>query len=180
MHHQNGQGKPHDLAAPDDGGFLPFQADIVELQNLEHTGGRAGLERTLLERQFSKVFRVKDIGVFLGGYPAQHFFFVQTFGKRQLNQHPVHLVIAVQRFDEGDDIILARVLGQMVIESLDTESLGGTSLDADIHLRGRVLAHENDGEPRRPAHTWKEGINGGFQLLHHFIRHRFAFKEQGF
>ena len=85
--------------------------------------------------------------------------FLDVIGQGQLHQDAVHRPIGIQFGDEIEQVRLARVDVQSVLEALHAAGDGLLALVADIDLAGGILADENDGEAGRQAVGLFQGAN---------------------
>ena len=73
---------------------------------------------------------------------------VDVVGQGHLHQDAVDRVVGVQLLDQRQQLGLGRGLGQVVARRDDAGLLAGEPLVAHVHLRRRVVAHQDHGQAR--------------------------------
>ena len=103
---------------------------------------------------------------------------VEPVRQRQLEQDAVHVAAAVQVRDEGKQFFLTGAGGQVIGQGNDARLLAGAFLVPHIDLRGRVIPHKDDRQPRRTASLGRGLGNDLVQRRAHLLRHLFPVNQQ--
>jgi hypothetical protein len=75
-----------------------------------------------------------------------------------LHEDPVNLLKFVERAYKGEQIVGGRGFRRSDSFAVDTEFVAGACFIADVDLRSRVIADEDDGESGRAAFGLKEPL----------------------
>jgi hypothetical protein len=124
------------------------QHDAAE-RGAGHEAGQPG-------RQPAGIDRMEAVDILVRIDAEQHLLGIEMRGKRQLDQDTVHRGIGIELLDQRQQLGLARVRGQAVLEALHARLARGLALAADIDGGGGVLADQHHRQPGRAARRLAE------------------------
>src|SRR6266851_1975294 len=151
VHQEQGHGFADDVAAAKDHGVGAFDLDFVAAQNLHAAGGSAGDQAGAPADQAAEVDGMKTVHV-LGGIDGfQDALGIDLRGKRKLDENAVNVVVAIQVFDDGEQIEGGHGGWRREERAGEAELFAGGNLALDVELRGGILADENGREARANA-----------------------------
>src|SRR5260370_1354390 len=104
VHEEKGHGFADDVAAAKDHGVGAFDFDVVAAQNFHAACGSAGDQAGAPADEAAEVDGMKTVHV-LGGIDGfQNALGIDLRGKRKLDEDAVYVVVAIQGFDDGEQI----------------------------------------------------------------------------
>ena len=129
-------------------------------------------------QQAANVLGVNAVDVLARIDGEQHAPRVDAGGQRQLDQDAVDAAVGVQRRDDLQELVGGRRGGQPVVEGLDAGLRAGGRLVAHVDLGRRIVADEDDGQPRRDS-LRGQAIDLQLQVAAHARGQRFSVKNRG-
>jgi len=100
VHEEKGHGFADDVAAAEDDGVGAFDLDIVAAQNFHAAGGSAGDQAGTSADEAAEVDGMETVHVFGGIDGFQNALGIDLRRKRKLDENAVHVVVAIQVFDD--------------------------------------------------------------------------------
>src|SRR5712664_699391 len=143
VHQEQGHGFADDVAAAEDDGVGAFDLDVVAAQNFHAAGGSAGDQAGASADQATEVDGMKTVHV-LGGIDGfQDALGIDLRGKRKLDENPVNVVVAIQVFDDGEQIESGHGGRRGEERAGKAELFAGGNLAFDVKLRSGILADKD-------------------------------------
>src|SRR5216683_3216697 len=143
VHEEKGHGFADDVAAAEDHGIGAFDLDFVALQNFHAAGGSAGDQAGASADEAAEIDGMETVHVFGGINGFQNALGIDLRGKRKLDEDAVDVVVAIQVFDDGEQIEGGHGGWRREERAGEAELFAGGNLALDVELRGGILADEN-------------------------------------
>ena len=148
---QADQGPADQVGATDDHRFGSFDLGSGMVEQLDHPGRGAGNQSGPASGQKTGVGGGQAVDV-LGRIDCRdHRVGIDVIGRRQLDEDSVDLVIVTERLDQGDQILLAGIRGQFVVNRVDARRFTGLVLVGDVDMGCRVVADQHRRQDRLMA-----------------------------
>ena len=135
----------------DDDGVLPSDRQLAAPQNLDDARWCAGRESRLAALQPSHIHRMEAVDVLVRRDRLEQPLGIDVLRQGQLDQDAVDVVARVQLGDQRQHLVSRNALGRRQHLAEDTQFPAGLYLAANVDLRCRHLADENDRETRNDA-----------------------------
>ena len=145
LQHHVGDRFAHDVGASDHHhlGAVGFHSRPHD--HFLNPGRRTGREFDLgaADHQAPHVDRMEAVHVFVRIDGIEHFFFIDVFGQRKLNQNAVYGVILVVLVNQCQKIRFAEMARLIVLNLFESEAFGGLDLERHIGNGGRILPDQD-------------------------------------
>src|SRR5699024_2774301 len=141
-------GAPHGDASTDHHDVRAGQLDVEPPEQVEATVGGARQRGRLIQHQFPQVDGVEPVGVLGGVDPLEDGVLVQVPRERELHDVAGAGRVGVELVDDGLELGLGGVGGQVSPDRRDPHLLAVPVLHLDVGVAARVVAHEHGGQPR--------------------------------
>ena len=113
---QRRHGLAHDIASADNDAFLPGNFHAVFRKQAHNARRGAGKEGGLAGINQPDIVRVEAIHILADIYRGKYERFMQMLRQRELDKYAVHAVVAVQKFNGFEQLLLRCVFGQEIFE----------------------------------------------------------------
>src|SRR3981189_121716 len=104
VHEEESHGLADDVAAAEDDGVGAFDLDFVAAQNFHAAGGSAGDQAGASADEAAEIDGMKTVHVFGGIDGFQNALGIDLRGKGKLDENAVDIVVAIQVFNDGEQI----------------------------------------------------------------------------
>jgi len=139
-----------ETAAPDHHRVGAFDLDLVAVEDFHGAQWGAGGEGRRAEQQLARRARVQRVDVLRGVDRGGDRVCGDSLGQRQLHENSVDRVVAIQLFDDQENILLGGRCGQVAFDRLHTHLAAGALLALDVGSARGIVADQNHREARRP------------------------------
>jgi len=116
LQEQRRQRLSNDVRAADDDGAEPGQVGVNRAQQTDASLRRGGNHRREAAPQAPDIDRVKAVHILGGVDRTQNLVWVDVAGQRELHQHTVEAVVAVQLLDFAEEPCFRNATGQTYVE----------------------------------------------------------------
>ena len=156
VHEQKRHGLANDVAASENDGVGALDLDIVAAQDFHAAGRSASDESRATADEAAEIHRMKAVHVFgrIDGFKDA--LGVYLWRKRKLHEDAVHIVVAIQVFDNGEQVQSRGGSGRREERAGEADFFACGDLAFDIKLRSGVFSHENGSKTRAHARRGKE------------------------
>ena len=174
-HEHHGSGLAHHQAAADDNGILALAVDAVVVQDLHAGGGGAGGIAQVQALEHTGIGHMGHaVHILFGVKPVADLVLVrlQVLGQWPEHEHAVDGIVGVDLIDDGQDILLGSVLGQLELLDLHAHQLGPLHSALFIAQVAGVGAHTDDaqgGDGALFAQDGGTGLQGCIQCIGNFF-----------
>ena len=168
----------HDIAASHYHGFLSFYRNARQLQHLQAAVGSAGQQGLLSLHHAAHIDRVEAVHILHRVNAVQDFRFgrAQSLGQGQLHQDAVDFPVLVQAVNPGQDFLFRALLRHLNDLGVDAQFLTGLVLVPHIDLGSRVMAHNDDRQPRAHAVFFLQPVCPFFGIFFELPGKNFSFQ----
>ena len=170
---QEGDRLAHQHASSHDHGVRASQRDARLVEQPHHPERRTRPHARLAGKEPALVHGVQPVHVLARRQRFDHLLGVEAPGQGQLDEDAMHVGAVGELTHEGEELSLGGRRRESVAERPESDFPAGPFLVADVEARGRVLAHENGGEPRDDTPRGEPG-DAVAHLVPHRHRHRLA------
>src|SRR5215510_12950513 len=94
---------------------------------------------------------MKAVDVFVGTNATDHRFRVYVLRQRHLHENAVDAIVGIESIDDLEELLLSDRGGTSNRFAMHPELVARPLLRADVYCACRVVAHEDDRQPRRDA-----------------------------
>src|SRR5438270_2195432 len=94
---------------------------------------------------------MEAVYIFFRTHRQQNAFRIDLLGKRELDENTVDLVTPVQVVDQLEQLVRADVIFRRELLAVDAQLFAGFYLVANVDLRTRIVADQNDRQSRPGA-----------------------------
>src|SRR6266851_5722224 len=143
VHEEKGHGFADDVAAAEDNGVGAFDLDFVALQNFHAAGGSAGDQAGAPADEAAEIDGMETVHVFGGINGFQNALGIDLRGKRKLDEDAVDVVVAIQVFDDGEQIESGHGGWRREERAGEAELFAGGNFALDVELRGGIFSYED-------------------------------------
>ena len=168
-----------EVRGADDDAVLALRGDAGLLEQARHAVRRAGPHQRVAQRQPADVERMEAIDVLGRIDRLDDVAFVDVIGQRHLHQDAVDRVVGVHLLDQRQQLGLRGGVGQVVADRDDAAFLAGEALVAHVDLRGRIVAHQDDGQARAAQSPGDQAVAGRAHFAAEFLRNGLAVDDSG-
>ena len=143
MHEEEGHGLADDVAAAEDDGVCAFDFDFVAAKKFHAAGGGAGDQAGAAADEATEIDGMKTVHVFCGIDGLQNTLGIHLGRERKLDKNAVDVVVAIQVFDDGEEIEGGHGGRRREERAGEAELLAGGDLAFDVELRGGIFSDED-------------------------------------
>ena len=151
MHEQQRHRLADNVAAAKDGGVGALDGNVTAAQNFHAPSGSAGYEPGAPADEAAKTHGMETVDVFRGIDCFEDTLGVDLGRKRELHENAVHLVVAVQAFDERKQLKSGHRGRRRDELARQTEFFASRDFALYVELRSGILADENRSKARPHA-----------------------------
>ena len=146
VHEEKGHGLADDVAAAEDDGVCAFDGNVVAAKDFHAAGGSAGDQAGAPADEAAEIHGMEAVHVFEGIDGFEDALGVHLRRKRELDEDAVDVVVAVQVFDNGEEIERVYRGGRREKGAGQAELFAGGDFAFHVELRRGVFANEDGGE----------------------------------
>src|SRR4051794_10718772 len=156
---QRGKRSPNQLRAAEHDRFRAPQLDAIRIEQLDDAGRRAGHEALAVLDEAPGVRSREAVDVLERIDQRDHRVGIDVTGQRQLQQDAADRVVLTQLANQVRELVLRHARLELVVDRGDADLFAGLALVAHVHVRGRVVADEDRGEPWLGLHLGDLGAH---------------------
>ncbi len=146
MHEEKRHGFADNVAPAQDDGIGAFDLDVVAAQDFHAARGRARDKAGAPADEAAEIDGVEAVDVFRRIDRFQDALGVHLWGKRELNQNAVNIIVAVQIFDHGEHVEGGYRGRRREKRAGEADLFASRDFTFDVELRGGIVANEDGRE----------------------------------
>src|SRR6266567_3058766 len=143
VHQEQSHGFADNVAAAEDYGVGAFDFYFVAAQNFHAAGGSAGHQAGASAHKAAKINGMEAVHVFGGINGFQDALGIHLRRKRELDKNTVNIVVAIEVFDDGEQIKSADCGGRCEQRAGDAEMFASRDFAFHVELRGGIFAYKD-------------------------------------